>query len=287
MLEIAADALGVDDVVYSAIEERDGWLSAPAWRSRMFLPARAPRRISPPAALRLNVGRAKIDEIERRFPGALDADAGAVGITDTGYGEDHAWAQHLARVVDVNSTAPFPPIVGAASPLRAIHSASVLTRAERVARDAGRAWLDPRRKHAPARGPVRLEGGVLELALAGALAEVEALLVRQDEAARACAAEVEQAEATLREVEARVARAVDGYNEAAGEARPEALARLDALVADEAHARRALARAARPIGEVAHALAATLDRARGEVDALVEAEALAEPAPAASVPHRA
>ena len=51
----------------------------------------------------------------------------------------------ITHVVDVNSTSPFPPIVSASSPLRAIFSALILTRAEKEARQRGGAWLDPRR----------------------------------------------------------------------------------------------------------------------------------------------
>jgi hypothetical protein len=268
MLEVAAEELGVDEVVYSTIEEHEGFLSAPSWRSRMFLPAREPRRVSPPSALKLNVSHAKIDEIRRRFPDALAEPERAVGLTDTGYGEDHAWADHLGTVVDVNSTAPFPPIVRASSPLREVHSAGLLTRAERAARDAGSSWLDPRRGRASADGPVTLDEAALAFALGPALAEVEALLARADAAARATAARRGAVEAALAEARAGVEAAAHAYNAAQAPDRRAALARLEERDRDERRARRALAAASRPLSEVAHDLAVTLQRARRTVDAV-------------------
>jgi hypothetical protein len=47
--------------------------------------------------------------------------------------------------VDVNSRTPFPPLVPASSPLRAVFSALVLTRAEKEARARGAPRLDRRR----------------------------------------------------------------------------------------------------------------------------------------------
>lgn len=83
---------------------------------------------------RINSGPAKIDRLAERLPELLDPAAETVGITDTGYGEDHCWAAHFTRVVDVNSDSPFPPIVPAGSPVREIHSAQLTTRREQQQR---------------------------------------------------------------------------------------------------------------------------------------------------------
>lgn len=95
---------------------------------------------------RINSGPAKIAYLAEHLPDALDPASETVGISDTGYGEDHCWTEHFTRVVDVNSDAPFPPIVAAGSPLREVHSAWLETEGERRRREQGRAdWMDPRR----------------------------------------------------------------------------------------------------------------------------------------------
>lgn len=99
MVEVAAERLGVDHVEWSE-----------------------PGRI--------NSGPAKIERLAERLPEVLDPSVETVGITDTGYGEDHCWASHFTRVVDVNSDWPFSPLIPGGSPLREIHSAQLLTRRE-------------------------------------------------------------------------------------------------------------------------------------------------------------
>ncbi len=96
---------------------------------------------------RINSGIAKIEHLVARFPDVHDVET--VGITDTGYGEDHSWSEHFTRVVDVNSDAPFSPIVSARSPLRELHSAHLITNRERELRASGADWLDPRRPSPP------------------------------------------------------------------------------------------------------------------------------------------
>jgi len=72
---------------------------------------------------RINGGRAKLAELRARCPELNTPGSMTVGISDTGYGEDHCWTEAFTRVADVNSGSPFPPIVPATSPLRAIFSA--------------------------------------------------------------------------------------------------------------------------------------------------------------------
>jgi hypothetical protein len=194
-----------------------------------------------------------------------------VGITDTGYGEDHCWAQHLAQVVDVNSTAPFPPIVESGSPLRSVHSAALLTRAERASRDAGQLRLDPRRRRVPRHAPVRLARGELEAALGGHLHRVDALLGDLGRAERICGPERELAEQAQREVERRVAALVRAYNEGTATERAGALGRLGAIEVERQRAQREVARALRPVGEAAHALSEELMGARARVEQLAAA----------------
>jgi hypothetical protein len=143
--EIAGAALGADDVIGST-------------------PAR------------INGGRAKLAALRARYPELSDAAAVTVGVSDTGYGEDHSWTEAFTHLVDVNSSSPFPPIVPTPSPLRAIYSAPLLTRAEKDARARGAPWLDPRRRlRGRGAGPVELRAPELEALLAPLRAAAERL----------------------------------------------------------------------------------------------------------------
>jgi len=114
-VEVAGEALGVDHIHYSTLD-------------------------------RINSGEAKIERLRELCAGVGDPDVEIVGISDTSRGEDHCWAQHFTRVVDINSPTPFPAIVASASPLLEVHSATVLTKHERARRAAGDAdYLDARR----------------------------------------------------------------------------------------------------------------------------------------------
>jgi hypothetical protein len=286
VVQVVAEELGVDEAIYSTLEERDDFLSAPARRDRLFVRAAAPRRLSPPGAVRINASRAKIEEIERRHPDVIASPQRTVGITDTGYGEDHCWASHLGCVVDVNSTAPFAPIVAASSPLRTIHSSALLTRAEREARDAGAVSWDPRRTRVPAHGPIALDQACLDTALADLVVRIDELMARESDAARACAPERARLEARIDATAARMAALVDAYNTAAEERRGAILAEIDALNRDDGRARRELARASRPVSEIACAIASTLASARARVEALVASGAGARSAAAAGARER-
>jgi hypothetical protein len=125
---------------------------------------------------RINSGPAKIVHLEARFPEVLDPEVESVGITDTGYGEDHCWSEHFTRVVDVNSDAPFSPIVSARSPVRELHSAHLVTNRERQLRDLGvMDWMDPRRPLPPREEPRVIARGELNDRLREIHAELEAL----------------------------------------------------------------------------------------------------------------
>ena len=68
-----------------------------------------PRRIAPPSTLRINSSYTKIEGLLARYPDLCDPGVITVGMTDTGYGEDHCWAEFFTHVVDVNSDTPFGP----------------------------------------------------------------------------------------------------------------------------------------------------------------------------------
>lgn len=127
---------------------------------------------------RINSGPAKITRLAARLPEVLDPSIETVGMTDTGYGEDHCWAEHFTKIVDVNSDAPFSPLVSASSPLREVHSAQLLTRREHALRLLGEPdWLDRRRPFAPRSRAVTLRRGDLLELLADLAEEAEALAV--------------------------------------------------------------------------------------------------------------
>jgi len=115
-VEIAGEALDVDHVHYSTLDH-------------------------------INSGEAKIQRLRELCDGVGGPDVEIVGISDTSRGEDHCWAQHFTRVVDINSPTPFPAIVSSDSPLLEVHSATLLSKHERERRAAGHSgYLDARRE---------------------------------------------------------------------------------------------------------------------------------------------
>jgi phosphoserine phosphatase len=168
------------------VEREDlAWLRRRCPGVRIVLSSASPREIAEVAARELgfdeviasspgviNGGRAKLAGLRARYPELSTPGAVTVGLSDTGYGEDHCWIEGFTHVVDVNSASPFPPIVPATSPLRAVFSSLVLTRAQKEAR--GPARRDPRRgRAAPA---VRaFEPRELEVLLASVRAAMERL----------------------------------------------------------------------------------------------------------------
>lgn len=148
MLEVAVEELGADWASYSTAE-------------------------------RINSGEAKIEQLREICPRIFDPKVNVVAFTDTGYGEDHCWTEYFACVVDINSPAPFTPIVTHASPAQEVHSAIVLTREEQCRRDHGEAgYLDPRRRDRTPRGRVELDRETLSALLGDRLVEINQLAIR-------------------------------------------------------------------------------------------------------------
>ncbi len=259
---VAARALGVDDFAASTVEARDGFLASPLEAMRG-----TPRWLASPSAVRINTGTAKIEDLARRHPTALAKGARTVGITDTGYGEDHAWANHFARVIDVNSDSPFVPIVRADSPLEEIHSAAVLTLEERRT-----GVLDARRKQRPVGEPRVLSADELAARIGPLARRAEELSDAYATTERAIDEERRSLRGTAKELAERLARAVTEYNEAAPDARRAVLSVLGALRDAESALGRELARIEEPLSEIAYALTRTLESSRRAlVDAPLQA----------------
>ncbi len=148
MLDVAVEELGADRASYSTPE-------------------------------RINSGKAKIEQLRTICPRAFDRGVNVLAMTDTSYGEDHCWSEHFACVVDINSPTPFAPIVTQASPIRAVHSATVLTREELRRRNDGDAdYLDPRRKYRGSTEKVELDGAALRGRLGDLLTKINRLAAR-------------------------------------------------------------------------------------------------------------
>ncbi len=278
IVEAAAALLGIDEVVCTELEETEERASAPCDRSSMGRPRGEPARISRASRQRINAGPAKLEALVARFPELRDPAVESVGVTDTGYGEDHSWTELFRTVIDVNSDAPFPPVVAAGSPTRAIHSAALLTHAERAARAESDRAKAPGVTRLAARLAPRRRAVLPELELSapeilaqlGPLAgEIEAI----SRSIEACAWELEadraEARAALVALEPAIDAAVDRYNAAPPAAPPAArhaaLADLERLL-DQRNAREAdIVAVERPLSARAYELAVALERAREAV----------------------
>ncbi len=267
VVEVAAEMLGIDEVDYTFVEaENDRFATpfGPGWVARRVA---QPLRVAPPSRFRINSSHSKIEGLLARHPDLLSPETITVGITDTGYGEDHCWGEYFTHVVDVNSNAPFAPVVSADSPLREVHSAHVLSWREREMRALGEpTWLDPRRFSEPS-GVERVVGRAeLVLALSDVLSEVESAAARYDESRRRIAvarAEIERNEALMR---ARVESLCSEYNQSEGFLKGVLLSELDALARQFAGLARRGVQIERPVSEAAFALTTLLESARRKVE---------------------
>jgi hypothetical protein len=269
VVEAAGALLGVDAVLCSELEETDERACAPCDLSP-GRPRGAPERISRATRQRINAGPAKLDALRARFPELADPRTESVGITDTGYGEDHSWTELFRTVIDVNSDAPFPPIVTAGSPTRAIHSAELRTRKERDAHAEGEQAPDPRRRGA--RAELTLSAAEIAARVGPVADEIEALARSIEHCAWELSTERAEAREALTALEPEIDAAVDAYNDAPLPARAVALAKLAGLLAERKRREARIVAIERPLSTRAYALTVALERARALV-------ARAEPAP--------
>lgn len=267
VVEVAAEMLGIDEVDYTYVESQQDRVATPFGPDWVARRAAQPLRVAPPSGVRINSSYSKIEGLLARHPDLLSPEVVTVGITDTGYGEDHCWGEYFTHVVDVNSNAPFAPVVSADSPLREVHSAHVLSKKELRVRDAGDPlYVDPRRSPMPSFVNRELPRVELAVALADVLAEVEGAAARYDESSRQIAvarAELERNEDVMK---ARVEELCSAYNGAEGVLKRVLLAELDA-VSEQFHRFAALvAEVERPVSEAAYRLTTLLETARERLD---------------------
>jgi hypothetical protein len=265
VLEVAAEELDVDEIHYTAVEEHDGYLSSPYVLSRLFLLLRPPRRISPPSRSRVNSGERKMDRLIELHPDFLDPDVETVGITDTSYGEDHAWADYFKVVVDINSPAPFAPIVSAGSPLREIHSAQVLTRAEREHPTRAAKGRQAARQRAETEER-RMAGPELRRQLGVALAAVDRLSRRYEKEADRLRDARAAIEARLSRVVSLIEGDVATFNTTEGRERRRALQRIRSHLRHDRALRRRLAQIERPLSGITWTLTHLLELSRSSID---------------------
>ncbi len=257
VLEVAAEELGVDEIHYTAVEEHDGYLSSPHVLSRLFLLLRPPTRISPPSRSHVNAGERKMHLLLDKHPDFLDPDVMTVGITDTSYGEDHAWTDYFKTVVDINSPNPFAPIVSAGSPLREIHSAHVLTQAEREHGPGHK-----RRQTDGANHEQRFSAPELSRHLHGVLGSVDRLSERYQtelDRLRHARADVEQ---RLAGVLTLIEGDVQEFNASQGTQRKRALRRLRRHLRQGRSLRRRLVKIERPLAGLTWSLRELLEASR-------------------------
>jgi hypothetical protein len=219
MVAFVAEALGADDWIASEVEERDGFTSTP-WSADGPLPP-DPYRLASPSTYRINAGAAKLDALVSRYPDIERAGTVRVGISDTGYGEDHAFARLFTHVIDVNSASPFPVLVAAGAPLVDVSSARVLSRHERDVRARGEPhYVDPRRNESAVRRADRVvERPELERLLAASLARASALAVRMEAERLSASAERSHIGRELAQVRARLDDCIAAWNEGDDEER--------------------------------------------------------------------
>lgn len=264
VIEVAAEALGVDDFFGTEVEHTEGRLSAPLPpQPPLVLTPRRPHRFSPPSRYRTNASYGKIRHLLERYPDIFDDGVVSVGVSDNGYNEDGAFADFFTHVLDVNSTSPFFPVVAAVAPVREIHSAALLTRREQALRAAGEvAFVDERRKTAHAGERRDFTRAQLEAALQTVLPAIEERAGRfglraqqvtplQDEVRSAAARVVEKLEA-----------AVASYNQAVGDAKRAALRHLKGQLEGLGSLRRKLAELEQPLADEAYELARLLNESR-------------------------
>lgn len=259
----AAAQLGVDGFISSDVDhyDREGerLSSSPTSVSRWFM-VRRPRQLSRPGAVFHNSSVEKVRLLHMHHPEMFADGVVSVGISDNNFGEDRHWPDYFTHAVALNSTNPFSPFVGAHSPCRSIAVVDASPIGARPIGDRKLGWhgsLADRQLVAS-----ELAGSLGERCLER-LTELETSL--QSERQRLACGPETTPRLELAEVGARIAAAVDVYNESTGSERAAAARRLHALERRLRQLRRDLDRSTRGCSIVQHALAVHLRRAGIEI----------------------
>ena len=188
-----------------------------------------------------------------------------MGVTDTSYGEDHAWTDYLDTVVDINSGAPFAPIIARSSPLRVIHSAQVMTRAEME--DPERASRrSPMSGQDGEKGLRRWAADELVAELADNLPAVESLATCYREEAQGLQAARQRLRAELSDRVVVIERDVQAFDDSPLLARPRLLGQLRLDLRSLRATERELVRIERPLARLTCSLEELLVASRSTLD---------------------
>ena len=263
VLEVASEELGVDGILYSEVEEHDGRLSMPLWRRALRRSSTLSNRISTPEGQVINAREVKVGRLRESFPDMFTSDTYTVGMTDTGYGEDHCWTNHFNSVIDINSSDPFPPIVSKESPLQEIHSALVLSRGEISRRALGKLpFMDERRK-VQAKVEGQFGGEQLKELLAGQLARVESLRNRYFRTEEALDQKRDEILSNIQRLRESLKESVDDYNQRAACQRGSALSGVREQLAELERCHALLRDTERPLADLVWKIEAALSASRG------------------------
>ncbi len=262
IVDVAAEMLGVDDIIYSYQEEVDGYLSAPFCTQRLLTKFRKPSHITPPSKLTFNSSFAKVETLLVRYPDLLDPGVEVVGITDNGYGEDSCWAQYFTRVIDINSHSHFAPIVAVTSPLQEVHSAQVLTQGELTKKREGiDEWMDKRRNEIKVEAPREFSHHQLELLLGKTSNSLAELAFQYFRESRVVASAIETLSNKSKEIIEAIEQTVVEYNSATQKGRRRAIRKLYKLLRKEMSFKKKIAKIQRPISEIAFAMQLGIEEA--------------------------
>jgi hypothetical protein len=257
MLEVARNALDVDDVLYSGATETEDSFQSPFHVNRCYRTGPLDQ-LSTPENVTINSGRQKIERLIQQFPNFGRPDCNVVGISDTRHGEDHCWAQFFTRVVDVNSNAPYAPIVAHDSPLRDVYSARLLSRSQRRGNREIQGMVGPIR---------RIEGDALRNKLGSHVNRIEAHAREYAQIRTATSEGLDSLERAAACAVEDIANAVEYFNGADESTRSKGLQALRSRLRDEARLRRAHAKLHRPLSMHQYAIVEELRDARSQIDA--------------------
>ena len=271
VLEAARMELGVDGIIYTSIEEREGRLSAPhirypSWKGVGQLPG----RLSPPAQYHQNTSWAKLESLKNQYPDFFDPDVETVGVSDTEHGEDHPWTSCFTKVVDINSSAPFSPIIAASSPLKEIHSVDILSTEERRHREQGDIdFVSPRRTSRQHRHAHRFTRTELESILEETLSNAEKVASKiYDEAQKNQAVFTDHQSRASRFFD-EITLAVSRYNEAPQKTRRGSLGKVQEALKTWRRANYDLRVQERPLARMHIHIKGIVNRARRQLDAAI------------------